>query len=154
MISVRWRPSSWMQFSSLFFKNRPWHEPTTDDRSDEYPDGWFPSNHSTYGVCECKHTISNTPKRKKKSHVERSGELGGPRHVSETGNEVPGKHVSNNGHWLICSVHCGQLATEVANPDEKNADQPHPLLGLPTEYYPFKRLQVPVGIIERIKRSN
>ena len=30
---------------------------------------------------------------KKKSHVERSGERGLPRHVSETGNEVPGKHV-------------------------------------------------------------
>jgi hypothetical protein len=25
----------------------------------------------------------------------------GPRHVSETGNEVPGKHVSNNDHWLV-----------------------------------------------------
>ena len=73
------------------------------DRSDEFPDGWLPSNHSTYGVCECKHAISNTPKGKK-SHVERSGEGGGPRHVSETGNELPGKHVSNNGHWLVCSA--------------------------------------------------
>jgi len=38
----------------------------TDDRSDEFPDGWRPSNHSTYGVCERKHGISNTPKEKKK----------------------------------------------------------------------------------------
>ena len=58
-----------------FLKIRPWHGPTTDDRSDEFPDGWFPSNHSTYGVCECKHAISNTPKGK--NHVERLGERGG-----------------------------------------------------------------------------
>ena len=75
---------------------------------------------------------------KKKSHVERSGERGGPRHVSETGNEVPGKRVSNNAH---CQV---SIATEVANPEEKNADHLAPL-GRPTEYYPFKRCQVPVG---------
>ena len=52
-----------MQFSSFFFFNRPWHGPTTDDRSDEFPDGWLTSNHSTYGICECKHAISNTPKK-------------------------------------------------------------------------------------------
>jgi len=33
----------------------------------------------------------------------------------------------------------------VANPEEKNADHLVPPLGLPTEYYPFKRCQVPVG---------
>ena len=44
------------------------------------------------------------------------GRARGPQHVSETGNEVPGKHVSNNGHWLVC------IATEVANPEEKNAE--------------------------------
>jgi len=27
------------------------------------------------------------------------GRARGPRHVSETGNEVPGKHVSKSGHW-------------------------------------------------------
>ena len=44
------------------------------------------------------------------------GRARGPRHVSKTGNEVPGKHVLNNGHWLVC------IAAEVANPEEKNAD--------------------------------
>ena len=33
----------------------------TIDRN-EFPDGWLHSNYSTYGVCECKHAISNTPK--------------------------------------------------------------------------------------------
>ena len=33
--------------------------------SEEFPDGRFPSNHATYGVCECKHAISNTSKGKK-----------------------------------------------------------------------------------------
>jgi len=37
------------------------------------------------------------------------------------------------------------IATEVANPEEKNADHLVSPLGLPTEYYPFKRRQVPVG---------
>ena len=84
MISVRWRTSSWMQVSSLFFLNRPRHGPTTDDRSDEFPDGWLPSNRSSYGVCECKHAISNT--LKEKSTRWKIGRARGPRHVSETGN--------------------------------------------------------------------
>jgi hypothetical protein len=36
-------------------------------------------------------------------------EIDGPRHVSETGNEVPGKRVLKNGHWLVCSVLCGTI---------------------------------------------
>ena len=54
---------------SFFFLNRPWHGPTTDDRWNEFPDGWLPSNHSTYGVCERKHAISNTPHPKEKNHT-------------------------------------------------------------------------------------
>ena len=46
---------------------------------------------------------------KKKITRWKIGRARGPRHVSETGNEVPGKHVSNNGHWRICSVHCGTI---------------------------------------------
>ena len=57
-----------------FFKNRPWHGPTTDDRSDEFPDGWLPSNHSTYGDCECKHAISNTAKGKNHTLKDRESE--------------------------------------------------------------------------------
>ena len=53
---------------------RPWYGPTTDDRSDEFPDGWLPSNHSTYGVCECKHAISNTPKGKNHTLKDRESE--------------------------------------------------------------------------------
>ena len=109
-----------------------------------FPDGWLHSNHSTYGVCECKRAISNASK--KKITLWKIGRARGPLHVSESGNEVPGKHVSNNGHWLVCSVRCCQLATEMANPEEKNVDHlVCPPYGLPTEYYPFKRCQVPVG---------
>jgi len=47
------------------------------------------------------------------------GTARGTQHVSETGNEVPGKHVSNNGHWLVCSVHCGTILLKVANQEDK-----------------------------------
>ena len=102
---VRWRPSSWMQFSSLFLKssmtraNNWW--------SNEFPDGWLPSNHSTYRVCECKHAISNTPKGK--NHTLKDRESEGATARLRNGNEVPGKHVSNNGHWLVCGVRCGTI---------------------------------------------
>ena len=46
---------------------------------------------------------------KKKITRWKIGRARGPRHVSETGNEVPRKHVSNNGHWLVCSVRCGTI---------------------------------------------
>ena len=36
--------------------------------------GWLPSNHSTYGVCECKHVISNTPKVKNHTLKDRESE--------------------------------------------------------------------------------
>ena len=59
---------------------------------------------------------------KEKITLWKIGTARGPWHVSETGNEVPGKHVSNNGHWLVCSVHCGNILLKVANQEEKNAD--------------------------------
>jgi len=79
------------------------------------------------GVCERKHAISNTPQTKKKKITRwKIGRARGPRHVSERGNEVPGKYISNNGRWLVCSVRCDCIATEVANPEEKNADHLSP----------------------------
>ena len=49
------------------------------------------------------------PSKKKKITHWKIGRARGPRHVSETGNEVPGKHVSNSGHWLVSSVRCGTI---------------------------------------------
>ena len=117
MISVRWRPSSWMQFSSLFFFNRPWHGPTTDDRMDEFPDGWLPSNRSTYGVCEHKHAISNTPKRKNHTLKDRDSE-------GATARLLTNASYTNTR----CSTGQVSIATEVANTEQKNANHlvPHP----------------------------
>ena len=49
------------------------------------------------------------PPKKKKITRWKIGRARGPRHVSEMGNEVPGKHFSNNVHWLVCSVRCGTI---------------------------------------------
>ena len=110
---------------------------TTDDRSDEFPDGWLPSNHSTYGICERKHAISNTPKEKNHTLKDRQSDGVTTR--------------LRNGKWGAsytkrqCSAGQVSISTEVASPEEKNADHlVHPS-GLSTEYYPFKRCQVPVG---------
>jgi len=63
-------------------------------------------------VCECKHAFQITPKEKITRW--KIGRARGPRHVSETGNEVPGKHVSNNGHWP--SLHCQPRGKECRPP--------------------------------------
>ena len=137
MISVRWRPSSWMHFSSLFFLNRPWHGPTTDDRSDEFPDGWRPSDHSTYEVCECKHAISNTPKEKK-SHVERTGERGGH-------GTPPKREMRCPGNMFRTMVIDSFAVCAVAPSCWNHTSAQFILLRRSSEYYPFKRCQVPVG---------
>ena len=120
MISVRWRQSSWMQFSSLFFKIvHDTGQQLTIDRTNFLTDGFLQVIQRTAFVSV--NTRFQIPPKKNITRW-KIGRARGPRHVSETGNEVPGKHVSNNGHWLVCSVRRGQLATEVANPEEKNAD--------------------------------
>ena len=90
------------------FKNRPWHGSTTDDRSDEFLDGWLPSNHSTYRVCECKHAISNTPKGKNYTLKDKKSK--GATACLRNGKWGARKTCFlNNGHWLVCSVHCGSI---------------------------------------------
>ena len=86
-------------FKAFFFLNRPWRGPTTDDRSDEFPDGWLPSNHSTYGVCELKHAISNTPKRKNHTLKDRESEGG---HGTSFNKRVVHKHAVLSRPSLHC----------------------------------------------------
>jgi len=56
--------------------NRPSLGPTAVDRSWALLAGWHPSTRSNYGVCECTHGPSGTP-RGKKSHDDKSGDLRG-----------------------------------------------------------------------------
>jgi len=64
---------------------------------------------------------------------------------------VAGKHVSNSGHWLICSVRCStilfkpHIGTVPSSSAHSPTPPPPPFSGLPTEYYPFKTCQFPVG---------
>ena len=121
-----------------FFKNNPWHGPTTDDLSDEFPDGWLPSNHSTYGVCECKHAISNTPQRKKKSHAERPGERGG--HGTSPKREI--RCLENMFRTMVIDSFA---VCAVAPSCWNHTLAQFILFRRSSEYYPFKRCQVPVG---------
>ena len=114
----------------------------TIDRTNFLTDGFLQIIQPTGFVSV--NTRFEIPPKEKITHW-KIGRTRGPRYVSETGNEVPWKHVSNIGHWLVCSVRCGTILLKVANPEEKNAFHLVPPNGPPTEYYPFKRCQVPVG---------
>ena len=103
MISVRCRPSSWMKFSSLSLQSSMTR---TNNWWSIVRISWRMASFKSFNVRGL-WEISNTPKEK--SHTLKDRDSEGPRHVSETENEVPGKHVSNNGHWLVCSVCCGTI---------------------------------------------
>jgi len=66
------------------------------------------------------------PQKGKKSHVERSGEPGGHGTSPKRKMRCPGNMFRT---MVIDQV---SIATEVANPEEKNADHPVSPLGLPT----------------------
>ena len=75
MISVRWRPSSWMQFSSLYFFFLIIHDTgqqLTIDRTNFVTDGFLQIIQRTGFVSV--NTRFQIPPKKKESHVERSGE--------------------------------------------------------------------------------
>jgi len=78
----------------------------TIDRANFLTDGFLQTIQRTGFVSV--NTRFQVPPKKKITRW-KIGRARGPRHVSETGNEVPGKYVSNNGHWLVCSVRCGTI---------------------------------------------
>jgi hypothetical protein len=49
---------------------------------------------------------------RKKSQADKSGDLGGPRHITEMGNDAPSKHVLKNVHCFFCSVYSGSILLE------------------------------------------
>ena len=121
MISVRWRPSSWMQFPSLFLKSSMTQ--TNNWRSIGRISWRMASfNHSTYGVCECKHVISNTPKGK--NHTLKDRESKGA--TARLRNGKWGARETRFEQWSLTRCSTGQVSitTEVAIPEEKNADSP------------------------------
>ena len=96
------------------------------------------------GLCECKHAISNIPKGRNHTFKDRDNEVATVR--------------LRNGKWgcpgnmfrtvvidsfVVCTMapSCWKWPTQ----RKRMLTTSSPLLGLPTEYYPFKRCQVPVG---------
>jgi hypothetical protein len=108
----------------------------TIDRTNFLTDGFLQTIQPT-GFVSVNTRFQIPPKEKKISRW-KIGRGRGPRHVSETGNEVTGEHVSDNGDWLVCSVRCGTI---LLKPHTGTSSPP----GQPIEYHPFKRCQVPVG---------
>ena len=69
----------------------------TIDRTNFLTDGFFQIIQRT--GCVSVNTLFQIPPKEKKITRWKIGRARGPRHVSETGNELPGKYVSKNGHW-------------------------------------------------------
>ena len=142
MISVRWRPSSWMQFSSFFLKS-------SMTRANNWWSigriSWRMASFKSFSVqgLWVKHVISNTPKGKNHTLKDRESEGA----TARFRNGKWGVRETCFEQWSLtrCSTDQVSIATEVANQEEKNADHLIPPLGLPTEYYPFKRCQVSMG---------
>ena len=137
MIPVRWRPSSSMQFSSLFLKS--FVTLANNLRSIErisWRMAFFKS--FIYGVCEHKIRDFKYPQKEKK-HTKKDRE-------SEGGGGVTAR-LLRNASTTNTRRSTGQVsnATEVANTEEKNADHLVATPGKPAEYYPVKICQVPVG---------
>ena len=140
-------PTVWLDavFKPFFLKNRPWHGPTTDDRSDEFPDGRLPSNHSTYGVCERKHLISNTPKEKNHTLKDRESEGA----TARLRNGKWGARETYFEQWSLTRLQCMLCHHPVETTHWHSllffGAVPTSPFGQPTVYYPFKRCQIPVG---------
>jgi len=84
MISVRWRPSTWMQFSKPFFKIvHDTGQQLTIDRTNFLTDGFLQIFQHT-GFVSVNTRFQITPKEK--ITCWKIGRARGPRHVSETGN--------------------------------------------------------------------
>ena len=108
----------------------------TINRTNFLTDGFLQIIQCT-GFCECKHVISNTPKEKKKSHVERLGERGGHGTSPKREMRCPGKfRTMVIDSFAVCAVAPSCWNHTLAQ---------FILLRRSSEYYPFKRCQVPVG---------
>ena len=143
MILVRCRPSSWMQFSSLFLKSSMTRANNWRSiRTNFLTDGSLQIIQHT-GFVSVNTRFQIPPKEK----ITRwnIGRTRGSRHVSETGNEVPGETYFRTmviDSFAVCTVapSCWKWPTQ-----RKRMPTTLSPLGLPTEYYPFKWCQVPVG---------
>jgi len=142
MISVRWRPSDWMQFSSLFFKIAlDTGQQLTIDWTNFLTDG-FLQIIQRKGVVRV-NTRFQIPKRLNHMLKDREG-VGA---TARLRNGKWGVRETCFEQWSLTRLQCALWHHFV------ESTHWHSLfffgavlaLSLPTKYYPFKRCQIPVG---------
>ena len=137
MISVRWWPSSWMQFSSPFFKIvHDTGQQLTIDQMNFLTDGFLKIIQHTGFVSI--HAISNTPKGKNHTLKDRESEgatacLWNGKWSAHHTQQTRGAQQAKSPLLLKWPTQRKRMPTTSSPPSQ------------PTEYYPFKRCQVPMG---------
>jgi len=144
MISVRWRPSDWMQFSSLFFKIvHDTGQQLMIDRTNFVTDGFLHIIQRTeFGSVNTRFQI---PPEEKKNHTLKDRESEGA--TARLRNGKWGARETCLEQLSLTRLQCAlwHLLVETTHWHSLLFFGAVLALGLPTEYYPFKRCQVPLG---------
>jgi hypothetical protein len=92
IISFRWRPSFWMQFSIFRLKS------------------YIAQANCPWSIMRISFRMAPPDKEITWWQVRRPW---GPWHIADTRNEAPGEHVLKNIHWCVHNVSCGNILLKI-----------------------------------------